>query len=109
MLYIIAPIPKQLKYQDKLIVAPSVVKRNTAHALEYGSLFVVHHVLENQHGEIEGLESGYSIITLNYLCQLTDDIVNGKKEPLRFELPPPNHQLQLSYLSHARQPYKRPQ
>ncbi len=86
--YSIAPIPQQLNYQDKIIVAPCVIEHNTTLVLEYGSLFAVHHILENQHSEIEGLEPGYSIITLNYLCQLTDDIVNGKKEPFRFELPP---------------------
>ncbi len=89
--HVIAPIPQQLNYQDKIIVAPSVNEHNTTVALEYGSLFVVLHMLENQHGEIEGLEPGYSIITINYLCQLTDDIVNGKKEQLRFILPPPKN------------------
>ncbi|MDV6345560.1 hypothetical protein [Nitrosomonas sp. Is37] len=88
--FVIVPIPKQLNYHDKLIVAPSAIKRETALALEYGSLFVVYDVLENHHDEIEGLQPGYSIIILNYLYQLTDDIVNGKKEPLRFELPPAN-------------------
>lgn len=86
--YAIASISEQLNYQDKLVVAPSVLKRNTAFALEYGSLFVVHHVLENQYGEIEGLQLGYSIITLNFLYQLNEEIVVGKREPFRFVLPP---------------------
>lgn len=89
--HIIAPVPQQLKYQDKIIVAPSVDEHNTTVALEYGSLFAVINMLENQHGEIEELEPGYSIITINYLCQLTDDIVNGKREQLQFILPPPKN------------------
>ncbi|SFM46668.1 hypothetical protein [Nitrosomonas communis] len=86
--FVIAPIFKQLNYQDKIIVAPSVIENNTTLTLEYGSLFVVHHILENQYGEIEGLEPGYSIITLNFLYQLNEEIVVGKKEPFWFELPP---------------------
>ncbi|SFM85317.1 hypothetical protein [Nitrosomonas communis] len=89
--HIIAPIPQQLKYQDKIIVAPSVDEHNTTVALEYGSLFAVINMLDNQYGEIEELEPGFSVITINYLCQLTDDILNGKQEQLQFILPPPKN------------------
>lgn len=80
--FVIVPIHPYIEVFKNIVIAPSVVKGENVLAIDYGSVFVALDVLRNYEDEVEGLESGYMIVTVQQLFILNEAIINGTKKKI---------------------------
>lgn len=78
--FVIVPIHSNVEIYKNMVIAPSVVKGEHTLAIDYGSVFHVLDVLRNYEDEVEGLESGYMVATVQHLFILDAAIINGTKQ-----------------------------
>ena len=80
--FVIVPIHSDIEIYKNIVIAPTSVKAKHTQAIDYGSVFVVLDVLRNYEDEIEGLEPGYMIVTVQPLFMLDEAIINGTKQKI---------------------------
>ena len=78
--FIIVPIHSDIEINKYLVIAPFALNDNQTVTTDYGSVFLVVNVLCNYEHEIEGLEPGYMILTVEQLFTLDESIVNGAQQ-----------------------------
>ena len=78
--FVIVPIHSEVEVYKNMVIAPSAVEGEHTLAINYGSVFVVLDVLRNYEDDVEGLEPGYMIVTVQPLFMLDEAIINGTKQ-----------------------------
>ncbi|SFF04715.1 hypothetical protein [Nitrosomonas sp. Nm166] len=74
--FVTAPIHSDIEVNKNLVIAPFSAKGNQTLAIDYGSVFIVLDVLKNYEDEIEGLEPGYMIVTVESLFPLDEATIS---------------------------------
>ncbi len=81
--FVTAPIHSDIEVNKNIVIAPFAVKgRRHTLTMDYGSVFVVLDVLKNSEDEVEGLESGNMIVTVELLFMLDETIVCDTKQKI---------------------------
>ena len=78
--FVIVPIHSDIEIYKNMVIAPSAVEGEQTLAINYGSVFVVLDVLRNYEDEVEGLEPGYMVVTVQPLFILDASIISGTKQ-----------------------------
>ena len=68
--FLTIPIHSDIEVNKKIVIAPVALKGKRLITKDYGSVFVVRDILKNYEYEIEGLEPGHMIVTVESLFPL---------------------------------------
>lgn len=80
--FVIVPIHSDIEIYKNIVIAPSAVKGEHILAIDYGSVFIILDALRNYEAEVEGLEPGYMVVTVQHLFMLDAAIINGTKQKI---------------------------
>ena len=75
--FVTAPVHTDIQINKKLVIAPFTVKGKYTLVRDYGFVFVVLDVLRNYEDEIQGLDPGHMIVTVESLFKLDESIINS--------------------------------
>ena len=81
--FVTVPFHPDIEVNKNIVIAPFAVKgRRHTLTMDYGSVFVVLDVLKNCEDEVEGLEPGHMIVTVESLFMLDETIINATKQKI---------------------------
>ena len=81
--FVTVPFHPDIEVNKNIVIAPFAVKgRRHTLTMDYGSVFVVLDVLKNYEDEVEGLEPGHMIVTVESLFMLDETIINATKQKI---------------------------